>query len=76
MNSKQNDPRLSEGHSALNGKMPEILVQRQEDARWKDVALLDLAHGNRFEPKTTSLPSALRISTIRFGKFSPASRSI
>jgi hypothetical protein len=33
MNSEQNDAGLFERDPALNGNLPEVLVQRQQDAR-------------------------------------------
>ncbi len=34
MNSKQDDARLFDRNPALNGNLPEVLIQRQYDARF------------------------------------------
>lgn len=79
-NSEQNDTGLFEWNPALNGNLPEVLIQREHDARF---SLGAVQEGNVLPsravspgPKYIVAPRCATPPTIGFGKFSSARKRI
>lgn len=80
MDPEKNNSGLYQWAPALNGDLPKVLVERQDDARFglRPIQQRDVGSSGEIGtgPRSTSWPLARSASTIGFGKFSSARRRI